>query len=138
MAIPRTDSLARYTTDPRNNRADRVFTPGAGSADGQVPGVDSRARTSTEQHVPDAGCDRRNVRQRTAELNKIAEARGQSLTQLALQWVLRRQEVTSALIGASSTEQLDHNIAALNFPPLTDEELALIEGHGVHGTGLRL
>ncbi|EID77320.1 aldo/keto reductase [Rhodococcus opacus RKJ300 = JCM 13270] len=77
-------------------------------------------------------------RQRTAELNRIAEARGQSLAQLALQWVLRRQEVTSALIGASSTEQLDHNIAALNFPPLTDEELALIEEHGVHGTELRL
>ncbi|ELB85684.1 aldo/keto reductase [Rhodococcus wratislaviensis IFP 2016] len=55
-----------------------------------------------------------------------------------MQWVLRRQEVTSALIGASSTEQLDHDIAALNFPPLTDEELALIEEHGVHGTGLRL
>ncbi|MDT2009759.1 aldo/keto reductase [Rhodococcus opacus] len=77
-------------------------------------------------------------RQRTAELNKIAESRGQSLAQLALQWVLRRPEVTSALIGASSTEQLDHNIAALNFPALTDEELALIEEHGVHGTGLSL
>ncbi|MFE5705956.1 aldo/keto reductase [Rhodococcus sp. ACS1] len=77
-------------------------------------------------------------RQRTAELNKIAEARGQSLAQLALQWVLRRPEVTSALIGASSTEQLDHNIAALNFPALTDDELALIEEHGVHGTGLEL
>ncbi|WP_026342736.1 aldo/keto reductase [Nocardia sp. BMG111209] len=77
-------------------------------------------------------------RQRTAALNKLAEARGQSLAQLALQWVLRRPEVTSALIGASSTEQLDHNIAALRFPPLTDEELALIDEHGVHGTGSRL
>ncbi|MGV9414992.1 aldo/keto reductase [Nocardia sp. NPDC003693] len=77
-------------------------------------------------------------RQRTAELNKIAAARGQSLAQLALQWVLRRPEVTSALIGASSTAQLDHNIAAVNFPDFTDEELALIDEHGVHGTGLRL
>ncbi|MEV0248921.1 aldo/keto reductase [Nocardia sp. NPDC050712] len=77
-------------------------------------------------------------RARTAELNKLAEARGQSLAQLALQWVLRRSEVTSALIGASSTAQLDHNIAALTFPALTDAELALIDEHGVHGTGLRL
>lgn len=77
-------------------------------------------------------------RRRTAELNKIAAARGQSLAQLALQWVLRRPEVTSALIGASSTAQLDHNLAALEFPELTDAELALIDEHGIHGTGLDL
>ncbi|MGQ4615521.1 aldo/keto reductase [Nocardia sp. R7R-8] len=77
-------------------------------------------------------------RQRTTELNKIAEARGQSLAQLALQWVLRKPEVTSALIGASSVAQLDHNTAALTFPDFTEEELALIDEHGVHGTGLKL
>ncbi|MGW0005366.1 aldo/keto reductase [Nocardia grenadensis] len=77
-------------------------------------------------------------RRRTAELNKIATARGQSLAQLALQWVLRRPEVTSALIGASSAAQLDHNLAALEFPELTDDELALIDEHGIHGTGLDL
>lgn len=77
-------------------------------------------------------------RQRAAELNKLAEARGQSLAQLALQWVLRQPAVTSALVGASSTWQLDHNLEALEFPPLTDDELALIDEHGVHGTGLNL
>ncbi|MFF0815076.1 aldo/keto reductase [Rhodococcus sp. NPDC003318] len=77
-------------------------------------------------------------RQRAAELNKLAEARGQSLAQLALQWVLRQPAVTSALVGASSTWQLDHNLKALEFPPLTDEELAIIDEHGVHGTGLNL
>jgi L-glyceraldehyde 3-phosphate reductase len=77
-------------------------------------------------------------RQRTSELNKLAESRGQSLAQLALQWVLRDPTVTSALVGASSTWQLDHNVKALDFPPLTDEELALIDEHGVHGTGLNL
>ncbi|WP_416561559.1 aldo/keto reductase [Nocardia testacea] len=77
-------------------------------------------------------------RRRTAELNKIAAARGQSLAQLALQWVLRRPEVTSALIGASSTAQLDHNLAALEFPEFTDDELGLIDEHGIHGTGLNL
>ncbi|MGW6195786.1 aldo/keto reductase [Kribbella sp. NPDC055110] len=74
-------------------------------------------------------------RRRTTELNKLAESRGQSLAQLALQWVLRRDEVTSALIGASSTTQLDHNLQALSFLPLTDDELALVDEHG---TGLKL
>ncbi|MGV9745519.1 aldo/keto reductase [Rhodococcus zopfii] len=77
-------------------------------------------------------------RRRAAELNKLAESRGQSLAQLALQWVLRQPAVTSALVGASSTWQLDHNLKALEFPPLTDDELAVVEEHGVHGTGLNL
>lgn len=77
-------------------------------------------------------------RQRAKALNDLAKERGQSLAQLALQWVLRRPEVTSALIGASSTWQLDHNVKALDFPPLTDEELKAIDEHGVHGTGLHV
>ncbi|MEV8516024.1 aldo/keto reductase [Dactylosporangium sp. NPDC051484] len=77
-------------------------------------------------------------RQRAAALNRIAAERGQSLAQLALQWVLRQPQVTSALVGASSTWQLEHNIQALSFPPLTEPELALIDEYGVHGTGLRL
>ncbi|WP_147944006.1 aldo/keto reductase [Microbispora sp. CSR-4] len=77
-------------------------------------------------------------RRRAAALNDIARERGQSLAQLALQWVLRQPQVTSALIGASSTAQLDHNVKTLGFPPLTEQELALIDEHGVHGTGLRL
>jgi L-glyceraldehyde 3-phosphate reductase len=96
---------------------------------------DARAVNSTFLN-PDVITD--TYRQRTAELNKVAEARGQSLAQLALQWVLRNPSVTSALVGASSTWQLDHNVKALDFPPFVDEELALIDEHGVHGTGLNL
>jgi L-glyceraldehyde 3-phosphate reductase len=77
-------------------------------------------------------------RRRAQALNDIAAGRGQSLAQLALQWVLRAPGVTSALIGASSTWQLEHNVKALDFPALTDAELADIDRHGVHGTGLRL
>jgi L-glyceraldehyde 3-phosphate reductase len=40
--------------------------------------------------------------------------------------------------AASSTAQLDHNLAALDFPALTDEELTRIDHHGIHGTGQRL
>ncbi len=77
-------------------------------------------------------------RERAAALNGIAQQRGQSLAQLALQWVLRQPQITTALIGASSTKQLDHNVAALDFPALTEEELALIDQYGIHGTGQRV
>ncbi len=46
-------------------------------------------------------------------------------------------QVTSALIGASSVAQLENNIAALNFEPLTADEIAAIEPYAVHGTGSR-
>jgi L-glyceraldehyde 3-phosphate reductase len=64
-------------------------------------------------------------------LDAIATARGQSLAQLALSWVLRDERVTSVLIGASSVAQLEDNVAALGGPPLTDEELAEIDRHAV-------
>ncbi len=65
--------------------------------------------------------------EKAAKLNAIAAGRGQTLAQLALQWVLRREVVTSALIGASRPEQIAENARALDFPPLTAEELAQIE-----------
>jgi L-glyceraldehyde 3-phosphate reductase len=64
-------------------------------------------------------------------LNGIAQARGQSLAQLALSWVLRDERVTSVLVGASSVEQLEANVAALDGPPLTDDELADVDRHAV-------
>jgi L-glyceraldehyde 3-phosphate reductase len=66
---------------------------------------------------------------RARRLNDLARGRGQSLAQLALQWVLRRPEVSSALIGASSTWQLDHNLKSLELPPLSDDELASIDDY---------
>jgi L-glyceraldehyde 3-phosphate reductase len=64
-------------------------------------------------------------------LNEIAKGRGQKLAQLALQWVLRDARVTSAVIGASSVEQLDANLDALDGPPLTADELAAIDENAV-------
>ena len=49
--------------------------------------------------------------------------------------MLRREEVTSALIGASSVAQLDHNLAAREFPELTETELSAIDEFAIHGTG---
>jgi L-glyceraldehyde 3-phosphate reductase len=66
-------------------------------------------------------------------LNEIAKGRGQTLAQLALTWVLRHAQVTSALIGASSVAQLESSLGALTAAPLTVEELAAIEPHAVDG-----
>jgi L-glyceraldehyde 3-phosphate reductase len=64
-------------------------------------------------------------------LNDLAQSRGQKLAQLALQWAVRDPRVTSAVIGASSVEQLDANLDALSFPDLTAEELSAIDDHAV-------
>jgi L-glyceraldehyde 3-phosphate reductase len=68
---------------------------------------------------------------RIRALTEIADARGQSLAQLALSWVLRRQTVTSALVGASSVKQLETNIAAIDNLVFTDEEVTAIDEHAV-------
>ena len=60
-------------------------------------------------------------------LKAIADERGQKLHHLALQWVLRDEVVTSALIGASRPEQIIDNLSALSAPPLTAEELERID-----------
>jgi L-glyceraldehyde 3-phosphate reductase len=60
-------------------------------------------------------------------LNEVAAKRGQSLAQMALAWALRDRRVTSALIGASSVAQLENNVAALDRPDFTDDELAEID-----------
>ena len=64
---------------------------------------------------------------RARALNDIASERGQTLAQMALSWILRRPEIASALIGASSVSQLEQNIAALSAQPLTEDEIAAIE-----------
>jgi len=60
-------------------------------------------------------------------LNEIAARRGQTLAQLALAWTLRDPRVTSTLVGASSVEQLENNVAALGRLELSDDELAEID-----------
>ena len=61
------------------------------------------------------------------KLNGLAKKRGQSLAQMALAWVLRKPQVTSALVGASSVKQLEDNLAALNNLQFAEEELQDIE-----------
>ncbi len=70
-------------------------------------------------------------------LNEIASGRGQSLAQMALAWTLRDPRVTSALAGASSVQQLEENVAAVERLDFTDEELAEIDGHATE-SGINL
>jgi L-glyceraldehyde 3-phosphate reductase len=64
-------------------------------------------------------------------LNDIAGRRGQTLAQMAVAWVLRDPRVTSALIGASSVEQLDDTLGALDNLDFSDDELREIDEHAV-------
>ena len=61
------------------------------------------------------------------ELNEMAKLRGQTLAQMSLAWLLRLPEVTSALIGASSADQVRENVAALDNLQFTKEELEKID-----------
>jgi L-glyceraldehyde 3-phosphate reductase len=81
----------------------------------------SRGETLTAADITEA--DLARVR----ALNDIAAARGQSLAQLALSWVLRDPRVTSAVIGASSVAQLEENLAAAGRASFTADELAAID-----------
>jgi L-glyceraldehyde 3-phosphate reductase len=73
------------------------------------------------QNITDA------VLKKVTALDEIARARGQSLPQMALAWVLRHPQVTSVLIGASSVEQLQENLASLDRLEFSADELARID-----------
>jgi L-glyceraldehyde 3-phosphate reductase len=62
-------------------------------------------------------------------LNEIAQARGQSLAQMALAWTLRDPRMTTTLIGASSVEQLEGSLNALDNLDFTEDELGEIDGY---------
>ena len=68
-----------------------------------------------------------DVVKKAKKLNEIAQARKQTLAQMALSWVLKSSNVTSVIIGASSTEQILENIEAIKNTTFTREELDLID-----------
>jgi L-glyceraldehyde 3-phosphate reductase len=70
---------------------------------------------------------------RVRALNEIAGRRGQSLPQMALAWVLRDPRITSALIGVSSVEQLENNVAALDRLEFSPDELTEIDRYAQDG-----
>ena len=83
--------------------------------------ADSRSRFLNESSVTTS------VVEKVKQLNVIAKNRGQSMTQLALAWVLRKERITCALIGASRPEQIIENVHTVDNLDFSDEELNLIE-----------
>jgi len=98
-----------------------------------LQGVPAGSRATHSQFLSEKNLSETYL-ERARGLNDIAVKRGQSLAQMAIQWVLRDDRITSALVGASSVEQLRDNVAALNFDALTRDEIAAIEPYAVHGT----
>lgn len=90
-------------------------------------GIPADSRAATEGTALQQSRITPELVEKLQRLNGIAEARGQSLAQLAIAWALRDARVTSLVVGASRVSQLDDNVAALNAPPLTAEELSAID-----------
>ena len=86
---------------------------------------DSRAAKSTGFLKPDQVTEEKVAKARM--LNEIAAGRGQTLSQMALSWILKDDWVTSVIIGASSEEQLAANLAVIESPAFSEEELSRID-----------
>ena len=94
--------------------------------DRYLDGIPEGSRASDNSSLsPDQLNEQTLAKVRT--LNEIARGRGQTLAQMALAWTLRDPRMTSTLAGASSVEQLESNVAALENLEFTPEELAEID-----------
>ena len=106
-----------------------VFSPLAQGrlTDRYLQGIPSGSRATKTERVWLTPNDVNRSLDKSLKLNELAEKRGQKLAQMAIAWVLRKPQVTSALIGASSVAQLDENLAALNNLDFSSDELETIE-----------
>ncbi|HET9185058.1 MAG TPA: L-glyceraldehyde 3-phosphate reductase [Solirubrobacterales bacterium] len=89
--------------------------------------ADSRAARNTETFDEDWLDE--DMIERLRALDHLASRRGQTLAQLAIAWALRDERVTSLVIGASSVEQLEQNVGALDNLDLSEDELSAIDRH---------
>jgi L-glyceraldehyde 3-phosphate reductase len=105
-----------------------VFSPLAQGVltDRYLGGIPEGSRASRDGSLSQQTLNEETL-EKVRALNEIAKNRGQTLAEMALAWVLRDPRVTSALVGASSVEQLEANVAALDRLEFTDEELAEID-----------
>ncbi|MDU7187364.1 MAG: aldo/keto reductase, partial [Klebsiella sp.] len=87
--------------------------------------ADSRAASGSRFLQPEQLTE--SKLEKISQLNTLAESRGQKLSQMALAWVLRDEKVTSVLIGASKTSQLDDAVGMLENRHFSAEERATID-----------
>ena len=95
-------------------------------------GVPDNSRAKAEGSFLKDFLNQENLK-RVQGLHDIASARGQSLAQMAIAWVLRDKRITSALIGARNVEQLDNSLDALKKLEFSDAELKEIDGLAQEG-----
>jgi L-glyceraldehyde 3-phosphate reductase len=100
--------------------------------DRYADGIPEGSRASRPGSLPSEMLSEANLAHVRA-LRSIAEQRGQKLSQLALSWALRDPRVTSLLIGSSTVNQLEENVAALDNLTFSDDELEEIDRHAVEG-----
>ena len=93
------------------------------TADGQIEGIPEGSRM-TREHFLKSSTLTPELLERLQRYNQIAQGRGETLAEMALSWVLAQQAVTSVLIGASSTAQLEKNIKSVWAAPFTEVELS--------------
>ena len=95
--------------------------------DRYLDGIPAGSRAATEGSALSQDQLNEQTLAKVRALNEIATRRGQTLAAMALAWTLRDPRMTSTLVGASSVEQLEANVAALDNLDFTDEELAEID-----------
>jgi L-glyceraldehyde 3-phosphate reductase len=115
-----------------------VFSPLAQGmlTDKYLEGIPEGSRATEDSTLsPDLITD--ETREKIRALNEIAARRGQTLAQMAVAWALRDPRVTSALLGASSVEQLEANVGALDRLDFTEDELTEIDRYATE-SGINL
>ncbi|MDL2262621.1 aldo/keto reductase, partial [Bacteroidales bacterium OttesenSCG-928-I21] len=91
--------------------------------DKYLKGIPKKSRAANPHGFLEKGDVTKEVIGRVSRLNEIAKKRGQSLSQMAIAWTLRKKNVTSSLIGASSVAQLKNNIEAIKNISFSEEEI---------------
>jgi L-glyceraldehyde 3-phosphate reductase len=104
--------------------------------DRYLNGVPADSRASQDKSL-DGGMLSEDNLAKIRALNEIASARGQTLAQMAIAWVLRDKRMTSTVLGASSVRQLENNVAALDGLSFTEDELAEIDKYATE-SGINL
>ena len=95
--------------------------------DKYLKGIPKNSRAGNDSIFLNAETVQSNI-EKIQNLNTIAQKRGQKLSQMAIAWLLRKPQITSVLVGASSSIQLKENVKALNNLVFNHEELKLIDG----------
>ena len=95
--------------------------------DKYIHGIPSDSRVAKDGRYLHASDITEDKLKKIVQLNKLAQERGQTLAQMALSWVLKDDEVTSVLIGASRPQQILENIKIIDSPVFTQEEIQKID-----------